>query len=150
MCIRDRLRHLKRKRLREASTSSSSSVAPTEASYEQALKGYSFKTINLCEMIESGSQVHSYYPSSSSSTNSSSTGDPRKRLQRIAKEVATLKSIPVHFGSSIFVIADISRVDVMRVLITGPEDTPYANGVFEMDVLPVSYTHLTLPTICSV
>ena len=36
--------------------------------------------------------------------------------------------------------ADESRVDVMRVCITGPEDTPYENGIFLFDVLlPPSY-----------
>jgi baculoviral IAP repeat-containing protein 6 len=34
----------------------------------------------------------------------------------------------------VFVRCDEERLDVLKVLITGPQDTPYANGCFEFDV----------------
>lgn len=35
---------------------------------------------------------------------------------------------------------DQERLDVMKALITGPQDTPYANGCFEFDVFfPANY-----------
>ena len=43
-------------------------------------------------------------------------------------------------GSSIFVRVDESRCDVLKALIIGPEDTPYANGCFTFDIfLPAQY-----------
>lgn len=39
-----------------------------------------------------------------------------------------------------FCRCDEERLDVMKVLITGPIDTPYANGCFEFDVFfPYDY-----------
>lgn len=68
----------------------------------------------------------------------------RERSRRIAKELATLSSsLPLTYGSSIFVCMDESRVDLMKVLITGPDDTPYANGIFEFDVFfPSNYPNV--------
>ncbi len=42
--------------------------------------------------------------------------------------------MPLSFSSSVFVRCDEERLDVMKVLITGPQDTPYSNGCFEFDV----------------
>ncbi|XP_050306481.1 baculoviral IAP repeat-containing protein 6 isoform X2 [Anthonomus grandis grandis] len=57
------------------------------------------------------------------------------RVKRIAQETVTLStSLPLSYSSSVFVRYDTSRLDVMKVLITGPADTPYANGCFELDV----------------
>ncbi|CAH0552135.1 unnamed protein product [Brassicogethes aeneus] len=57
------------------------------------------------------------------------------RVKRIAQEAVTLSnSLPLSFSSSVFVRYDTSRLDVMKVLIIGPSDTPYANGCYEFDV----------------
>lgn len=63
------------------------------------------------------------------------------RVKRIAQEAVTLStSLPLSYSSSVFVRYDSSRLDVMKVLITGPSDTPYANGCFELDVFfPTDY-----------
>lgn len=37
-------------------------------------------------------------------------------------------NLPVGFDGSIFLRVDESRVDVIKALIIGPADTPYANG----------------------
>ncbi|KAJ1413052.1 ubiquitin-conjugating enzyme/RWD-like protein [Ochromonadaceae sp. CCMP2298] len=67
--------------------------------------------------------------------------DRRAWLHRIASEVATLsKSLPVNLASSIFVRVDEARMDVIKALVIGPEETPYANGCFEFDfLLPPNY-----------
>lgn len=67
-------------------------------------------------------------------------GNPA-RVKRLAQESMTLNtSLPLSFSSSVFVRCDTDRLDVMKVLITGPADTPYANGCFEFDVFfPVDY-----------
>ncbi|CAL1542612.1 unnamed protein product [Lymnaea stagnalis] len=57
------------------------------------------------------------------------------RTRRLAQEAVTLStSLPLAFSSSVFVRCDEERLDVIKVLITGPSDTPYANGCFEFDV----------------
>lgn len=51
------------------------------------------------------------------------------------KELSTYPtSLPIEYGSSIFVRALESELDKLRVLIIGPKDTPYANGCFFFDV----------------
>ncbi|KAL7032116.1 hypothetical protein ACKWTF_007225 [Chironomus riparius] len=63
------------------------------------------------------------------------------RYKRLAQESATLsKCLPLSFNSSIFIRQDSDRMDVMKCLITGPSNTPYANGCFEFDVyFPPNY-----------
>ncbi|CAK1550991.1 unnamed protein product [Leptosia nina] len=63
------------------------------------------------------------------------------RMKRLAQEAATLAtSLPLSYSSSVFVRTDTDRLDVMKVLITGPSDTPYANGCFVLDVyFPAEY-----------
>lgn len=57
------------------------------------------------------------------------------RMKRLAQETVTLStSLPLSYSSSVFVRCDNDRLDIMKVLITGPADTPYANGCFEFDV----------------
>lgn len=65
------------------------------------------------------------------------------RARRLAQETVTLStSLPLSLGSSVFVRCDEERLDVMKVLITGPTDTPYSNGCFEFDVFfPADYPH---------
>jgi baculoviral IAP repeat-containing protein 6 (apollon) len=57
------------------------------------------------------------------------------RMKRLAQEVVTLSnSLPLSLSSTIFVRCDEERLDIMKVLITGPKNTPYANGCFQFDV----------------
>jgi ubiquitin-protein ligase len=54
--------------------------------------------------------------------------------QKIFQELLEYKlNLPIQPSSSIFVRAMESRLDLLRVLITGPEGTPYANGMFLFD-----------------
>lgn len=65
---------------------------------------------------------------------SSDRGHPG-RVKRLAQEATTLStSLPLSYSSSVFVRCDTDRLDIMKVLITGPAETPYANGCFEFDV----------------
>ncbi|CCM03344.1 uncharacterized protein FIBRA_05473 [Fibroporia radiculosa] len=61
--------------------------------------------------------------------------DIPKRSLAIAKELAVLTTnLPVAWNSSIFLRVDETRVDIIKVLITGPEGTPYYNGCYLFDV----------------
>ena len=44
------------------------------------------------------------------------------------------KSLPVYSTNAVFVVHDDSRVDIMKSIILGSEDTPYAFGVFLFDI----------------
>jgi Ubiquitin-conjugating enzyme len=71
-------------------------------------------------------EVH-HYRQNASSLSASSKG----RMKRLMTELATLKtSLP----EGIYIRHGTSRLDLMKVLIMGPRDTPYENGVFEFDV----------------
>uniref|UniRef100_A0A7E4VTD5 UBC core domain-containing protein n=1 Tax=Panagrellus redivivus TaxID=6233 RepID=A0A7E4VTD5_PANRE len=78
-------------------------------------------------------------------------GNP-KRMRRLAQEAITLSnSLPLSASSSVFLRACEERLDVFKVLITGPEGTPYANGCFEFDAYfppdyPSSPLQITLQT----
>ncbi|XP_015750593.1 PREDICTED: baculoviral IAP repeat-containing protein 6-like, partial [Acropora digitifera] len=82
-----------------------------------------------------------HFASSVRSVASSGGSGGMVRARRLAQEVSSLAtSLPLSFSSSVFVRCDKERLDVMKVLITGPSDTPYANGCFEFDVyFPQNY-----------
>jgi ubiquitin-protein ligase len=105
------------------------SVMDHHQHYRKALRPFAF------EFVESFQGQHSYaQKAKSSSTNSA-------RSKALLRELLTYKTaLPIEYGSSIFVRAMESRMDLLRVLILGPDDTPYANGCFVLDVhLPPSY-----------
>ncbi|KAL4441756.1 hypothetical protein ABPG74_008753 [Tetrahymena malaccensis] len=64
------------------------------------------------------------------------SGNPSPiKMQRLIKEIADLAhSLPMTPQSSIFVRYDTTRMDVMKSLIFGAEDTPYAHGAFIFDM----------------
>jgi len=66
----------------------------------------------------------------------SNSQDVAPRLaNRLAKEFAGLSSsLPMTSGGAVFVRMDESHAQLWRVLITGPQDTPYENGCFLFDV----------------
>ena len=58
------------------------------------------------------------------------------RTLHIARELASLStSIPCNNEASIFVRVDEDRNDVIKILMSGPIGTPYANGLYEFDIL---------------
>uniref|UniRef100_A0A8C9ZQ87 Dual E2 ubiquitin-conjugating enzyme/E3 ubiquitin-protein ligase BIRC6 n=1 Tax=Sander lucioperca TaxID=283035 RepID=A0A8C9ZQ87_SANLU len=106
-----------------------------EEKYVAAMKKLQFDTFEMVSEDEDGKvmfKVNYHYMSqvkNSSDTNSAA------RSRRLAQEAVTLStSLPLSSSSSVFVRCDEERLDIMKVLITGPADTPYANGCFEFDV----------------
>ncbi|KAI1407694.1 hypothetical protein F5Y13DRAFT_124814 [Hypoxylon sp. FL1857] len=66
------------------------------------------------------------------------TGNPsRGRMKRLITELSTLQtSLP----EGIFIYHGSSRLDIMKVLIIGPKQTPYEHGLFEFDLwCPMDY-----------
>lgn len=65
----------------------------------------------------------------------SSKQSPNLNIRKIFQELSALRtSLPVEYGSSVFVRVMEERLDLLRVVVVGPEDTPYANGCFLFDV----------------
>ncbi|XP_065835083.1 probable ubiquitin-conjugating enzyme protein 17 [Oscarella lobularis] len=66
---------------------------------------------------------------------------PPAQIFRIAQELSSLSSsLPLTCSTSVFVRTDDDQINLMKALITGPEDTPYSNGCFEFDIFfPASY-----------
>ena len=69
------------------------------------------------------------------------TAPPGLNTRVLFKELTAYRmALPVEYGSSCFCRVIDSRLDMLRVLITGPDETPYATGCFLFDVnLPASY-----------
>ena len=61
--------------------------------------------------------------------------------RKLFKELAAYKNaLPVEYGSSCFCRVISNRLDLLRVMITGPDGSPYANGCFLFDIsLPSNY-----------
>ncbi len=50
-------------------------------------------------------------------------------MNRLLSELGSLaRSLPLSEGSTVFLRCDEKRIDVMKALIIGPQDTPYQNG----------------------
>ena len=63
------------------------------------------------------------------------------RLKRLAKELADLSdSLPLSASSTVWVRLLDGRMDALQAMISGPEGTPYSNGLFLFDVyFPENY-----------
>ena len=103
--------------------------------YCETVKPLQFDTYAIIGEAHNGlykANISYYYESS---LNEIANLNNANRAKRLAQETVTLSnSLPVSFSSTVFARCDEERLDVMKVLITGPQDTPYANGCFEFDV----------------
>uniref|UniRef100_A0A0C9RVJ5 Dual E2 ubiquitin-conjugating enzyme/E3 ubiquitin-protein ligase BIRC6 n=1 Tax=Fopius arisanus TaxID=64838 RepID=A0A0C9RVJ5_9HYME len=107
-----------------------------EQRYLEVMKSLQFDTY---EMIAENSDGGGYkfVVSYHFESNMRAAGDRSHpaRVKRLAQEAVTLSTaLPLSYSSSVFVRCDTDRLDIMKVLITGPAETPYANGCFEFDV----------------
>lgn len=129
-----------------------------EARYRRALSGLRSLDCNIVESIISSKEGFSHVFLGRSDGQKCTQADlsllkqskegatavtPPSRgwVRRIASEISDLRrNLPVEHGSSIFVRYDESRMDILKVLIIGPEGTPYENGAFEFDIMiPADY-----------
>ncbi|VDN00794.1 unnamed protein product [Thelazia callipaeda] len=135
------------KEVPESSPSDEKDAITDEEKYIKVMKKLQFETIPF---FAENSFIPYHYESSLTSVGTSSSLG--KRTRRLAQEIVTLSnSLPLSSSSSVFVRACEERLDVMKVLITGPADTPYMNGCFEFDVwfpsdYPNSPMHVNLET----
>jgi ubiquitin-protein ligase len=58
----------------------------------------------------------------------------KSRVKRLAQEHSDLShSLPVSLSSSVWLRCSAERMDAVQFMISGPEDTPYSNGLFLFD-----------------
>ncbi|KAL3288526.1 hypothetical protein HHI36_002967 [Cryptolaemus montrouzieri] len=127
-------------------------VASLEEKYLTIMKKLQFGSYEMITELPEGGMKFVISHHFESNAKSTSEQSHPARVKRIAQETVTLSSsLPLSYSSSVFVRYDTSRLDVMKVLITGPSDTPYANGCFELDVFfpqdyPISPMMINLET----
>ena len=58
-----------------------------------------------------------------------------KSVMRILSEISSLKqNLPLNWGSTIWARVSKSNLNLLKLLISGPKDTPYENGLFEFHI----------------
>ena len=71
------------------------------------------------------------------------SGTSKTLPRAFKKEWKQFADLPLYPQASIFMRCDENRMDVMRMVITGPEEGPYAYGMFVFDVfLPAAYPNV--------
>jgi ubiquitin-protein ligase len=114
-----------------AAASSSSSSSPPESADPTALYRQALGPVRMDFVSTLGS--HSF---------SNSQQRLSKTMPDLYKELLEYKlNLPVDLSSCVVVRVCESRLDLLRVLITGPEGTPYENGCFFFDVHLSDYAH---------
>ncbi|XP_029637353.1 baculoviral IAP repeat-containing protein 6 isoform X1 [Octopus sinensis] len=122
-----------------------------ENRYINVMKSFQFETYEMVTENDSFMKFSTPHHYESNVRTSGFIKNP-SRARRLAQEAVTLStSLPLSASSSVFVRCDEDRLDIMKVLITGPADTPYANGCFEFDVYfpqdyPISPPFINLET----
>ncbi|KYO23914.1 baculoviral IAP repeat-containing protein 6 isoform C [Alligator mississippiensis] len=106
-----------------------------EEKYVAVMKKLQFDTFEMVSEDDDGKLVFKVNYHYMSQVKNASDANSAARARRLAQEAVTLStSLPLSSSSSVFVRCDEERLDIMKVLITGPADTPYTNGCFEFDV----------------
>uniref|UniRef100_A0A8B9PJH6 Dual E2 ubiquitin-conjugating enzyme/E3 ubiquitin-protein ligase BIRC6 n=1 Tax=Apteryx owenii TaxID=8824 RepID=A0A8B9PJH6_APTOW len=106
-----------------------------EEKYVAVMKKLQFDTFEMVSEDDDGKLIFKVNYHYMSQVKNASDANSAARARRLAQEAVTLStSLPLSSSSSVFVRCDEERLDIMKVLITGPADTPYANGCFEFDV----------------
>ena len=122
----------------EPGTPDAAGCDPEEA-YMNEMRPMQFDS---CSLTSTSKRKHMYLNQVEKEHNNGSMA--RDRMTRLASDLAALQnSLPLSRSSTVCVRADDSRPDLMRVLITGPDDTPYEGGCFVFDMgFPPSYPNI--------
>ncbi|KAK3297238.1 uncharacterized protein B0H64DRAFT_319468 [Chaetomium fimeti] len=105
-------------------------VAEAKAMTEAAKAVSEWHRANCLEEVSDHVILNSFHFASEAKKAGESKPSPG-RMRRLLAQVSSLSS---DLPDGIYVRHGESRVDVMKVLIVGPSDTPYENGLFEFDL----------------
>ena len=105
--------------------------------YAEAMEDEHFTQVDLGG--DDGAFASHYFKEEAAQAAASTAG--RKEVMKAFKrEWKLFGNLPLYPHASIFVRADENRMDVLRMVLTGPEDSPYAFGMFVFDIfLPADY-----------
>ncbi|KAF9654435.1 hypothetical protein BDM02DRAFT_3196787 [Thelephora ganbajun] len=108
-----------------------------DKAYERECEELAFKYVMLAEDGPTGGLVYrAFHYRGMVEASSNDTRIPKDRLH-ILKELAVMGT---GLPPGIWVRVDEVRNDVIKIMIAGPENTPYAGGLFEFDCfLPMQY-----------
>ncbi|VDC05755.1 unnamed protein product [Peniophora sp. CBMAI 1063] len=111
----------------------------TRSSARAKGKGKGIDDLVGMENHDSGGLRFPFYYNAEVRESASSTRTPKNRLHLI-KELSTIAtSLP----PGVFMRVDEVRNDVIKILIAGPDGTPYEGGLFEFDCfIPLEYPHV--------
>jgi molybdopterin/thiamine biosynthesis adenylyltransferase/ubiquitin-protein ligase len=102
-------------------------LLPTDKQYRALLESLRF---DYMDMKVGGDYKHHY----KSCVAANQTMPPAKMI-RLAQELADLSNaLPCNHTDAVYVRVDKTRVDMMKALICGAADTPYAHGCYEFDI----------------
>ncbi|KAF8588347.1 hypothetical protein K439DRAFT_1335558 [Ramaria rubella] len=113
-----------------------------ERKYCAACEELAFQYIALStgESPEGGLLYMNHHYSRDIAATANSTRQPSKRLHLIKEISAISTSLP----PGVWIRVDEVRNDIMKILIAGPEGTPYAGGLFEFHcLLPLEYPNVS-------
>lgn len=124
------LKHIEEQKIAEADEIKEK-VSAEKVQHDFYVNGIQSMKVDTCKI--STNAKYSYRTSISELASSA--------ISRVSSEIATIyKSAPVHWDSSVLLRYDEDNIAAMRVMITGPKDTPYWNGIFIFDmVIPSNY-----------
>ena len=105
-----------------------------EPMYLRLLGKFQFGSGRVVDPADSSSHIYAKHAAETSTSSG-------KRTERLAQELGSLSSsLPLSLSSTVLVKCDRQRLDYLKVLIIGPDNTPYSCGCFEFDVhFPASY-----------
>ncbi|GBE77250.1 Baculoviral IAP repeat-containing protein [Sparassis crispa] len=109
-----------------------------ERTYAQECERLAFRYVTLSQPSSNGDGFS--YPefryAKELAVTASSTRNPKDRLHLIKELAVMATSLPV----GVWVRVDEVRNDAIKIMIAGPEGTPYAGGLFEFDCyIPLNY-----------
>ena len=99
--------------------------------YVEALKPYLIGSFNMKKAASPNDFDH-FYNTMLKGKSGSPSANKSKRLNTEIKMLS--KNLPLNYTNSIFLKYDESRMDLMKSLIIGSDDTPYSNGIFIYDI----------------
>ncbi|KAH9486335.1 Baculoviral IAP repeat-containing protein 6 [Psilocybe cubensis] len=106
--------------------------------YAEACERLSFKHVSLGEASVSGDELNysGYYYAAQLNQTRNSTRVPKDRLHLLKELAVMATSLP----PGVWVRVDEVRNDAIKIMIAGPDGTPYSGGLFEFDCfMPIQY-----------
>lgn len=144
-------RQIEKDNLNQTNSNNKHELVTVEEFYCQTMKALQFSSFPITIENESGDKIlfnkaiKYHYEDI---VRDALTINSMQRIKRLAQEQITIStSLPLSYSSTIFVRSDENRMDIMKILITGPDGTPYSNGCFIFDVYFPNEYPTTPPSI---